>query len=329
VLSGGKWLGALLILAFCTGTTGAQDPACSQRTLPIALRDSQNLPLQNLSVSDLEARVHGKPVKILSIAPDPRPHRVVLILDASASMGSIAGESPLFPLGVALARHFFSVNSPHSQIALLVFNVNATDIVDLTQGNPAVGDKLQQISGDNYAKAKVKRQTALRDAILTGLDLLTQPTSADALYVLTDGGDNASKHDAAYVRQRLAATGVRLFAIVLRPEARPHTQTLEELSGPGDLSDIAVKSGGEILSTAAWHGNQIAMSANAEAKVKSQESLERLYQTIVGDQLLKIELPLPITKDEHLELSLSDTARRQHTATHITYPTTLTKCSPE
>ena len=49
------------------------------RKVPVSFRDAQNLPLQNISVTDLEAKLHGKPVKILSLAPDPRPHRIVLL----------------------------------------------------------------------------------------------------------------------------------------------------------------------------------------------------------------------------------------------------------
>jgi hypothetical protein len=242
-------------------------------------------------------------------------------------MGSTAGESPLFTLEFALARHFFEVNRQRSQIALLLFNNHVTEAIDFAQGNSAVGDKLQQISSDhNYAKTNVKGRTALRDSILAGLQLLGHPSSADALYVLTDGGDNASERSAVEVTQRLAVTSVRLFAVLLRQEGGYHNRPPDE-SDPDELSKMARKSGGEILSAAAWHGKQMALSADSEAKLKSQETLTRLYQTILGDKLLEIELPFPIAKNEEWELRLSDSARRQWKGTHITYPTLLVKCS--
>ena len=55
-------------------------------------------------------------------------------------------------------------------------------------------------------------------------------------------------------------------------------------SDPDELSEMASKSGGEILTAAAWHGKQIALSADSEAKLKSQETLARLYQTISWKQ---------------------------------------------
>jgi hypothetical protein len=244
-------------------------------------------------------------------------------------MGSKADESPVFALEFALARHFFDVNRQGSQIALVIFNRDIIESIDFVEGNSAVGDKLQQISSDHtYATTKIKGRTALRDAILVGLQLLRHPTSADALYVLTDGGDNASKHSAGEVTQRLAITHVRLFAVLLRREFDNGIRAPDE-SDPDELSKIAGKSGGEILSAAAWHGTQMALSADSGAKLKSHETLVRLYQTILGNGLLEIELPFPIAKNEHWELKLSDSARRLWKGSHITYPTTLVKCNSE
>lgn len=325
----GKCVVSFLVSALCISLAGAQDLPCSRRVLPVALRDRENLPIQNVSVVDLEAKVHGKAIKVLSLAPDPRPHRLVLVLDASASMGS-TDDTPLFALESPLAQHFYEVNRQRSQIALLIFNKHITETVDFAQGNVAVGDKLKQISSDRYyPKTNVKGTTALYDTVLAGLDLLAHPSSADALYVLTDGGpDNASKHRAADVTQRLAVTRVRLFAVLLHKDIDHRNRTPEEVPGE-DLANIARKSGGEILSSADWNGKQITLSADPEAKWKSQETLARLYQTILADQLLEIELPFPIAKDERWELKLSDSARRKWKGAQITYPTTLVKCGYE
>jgi Mg-chelatase subunit ChlD len=326
----GKCVVSFLVLAFGIRPVGAQDSPCSQRTFPVALRDQQNLPIQNVSAADLEAKIRGKPVKMLSLAPDPRPHRLVLVLDASASMGSTAEDTPLFALEFPLAQHFFEVNRQRSQIALLIFNKHITETVDFAQGNAAVGDKLKQISSDRYyPKTNVKGTTALYDTMLAGLDLLAHPSSADALYVLTDAGDNASKHSPADVTQRLAVTRVRLFAVLLHKDIGYRNRTPEEVSGPEELDNIARKSGGEILSAADWHGKQIALSADPKAEWKSQETLARLYQTILADQLLEIELPFPILRDERWELKLSDSARQKWKGAHIIYPTILVKCGSE
>ena len=326
----GPFILGLLALALYVRAIGAQETNCERRLLQIALRDQQDLPIQNISATDFEARVHGKPIKILSLAPDPRPHRIVLILDTSGSMSSTAAEPALVSLEFSLARHFFELNRQRSQIALLTFNNGIKETVDFPQGNAAVGSKLQQIASDrNYVKANVKGTTALRDAIMEGLQLLVRPNSADALYILTDGGDNASKHSAADLTKRVKMTSARLFVVLLHREAGSRNRTPEELTGPDELSEIARKSGGEILTAAAWHGDKVALSANSEVKLKSQETLSRLYEAIFQDYLLEVELPSAILKDERLEVKLSETAHRKWKRAQITYPTILISCNSE
>lgn len=307
----------------------SQELPCTTRRLPVSFRDAQNLPLVNVSIGGLEAKVQGKPVRIVSLAPDPRPHRLVLILDTSGSMGNIEGES-LWNLELSLARHFFEVNRERAQVALLFFNDRVDEIVNFAQGNPAVGEILRQVAGDrDYVKNHVKGRTALYDAIFQAVQLLDHPSSADAVYVLTDGGDNVSKHGVTEVEQRLAMTSVRLFAVLVFKGLGYRNRTPEEISGPRKLDEMTRKSGGEILTAAEWHGKSVALSANTNAKVRSEETLNRLYQTILQDSLLEVELPFPIAKNERWELKLSSAARRQWKNAQITYPDALLSCNAE
>lgn len=316
-------------VVLCVQPLSSQEPPCTIRRLPVSFRDAQNLPLQDVSVADLEAKVRGQPVKILSIAPDPRPHRLVLILDASGSMGASTVESPPWNLELSLARHFFEVNRQRSQIAMVVFNEGVNDVVEFSAENSAIGERLQQIGTREYFKTHIKGRTALRDAIFRGIKLLDHPDSADAVYVLTDGGDNVSHHSTKELDSHLAVTSVRLFAVLVLKEARNRHLTPEEENGPRELAAMAQKSGGEILTAAEWHGQSVALSANVEAKANTEEVLRRLYQAILQDSLLEIELPFPISKDERWELRLSTAARRQWKNAQITYPDTLLSCNAE
>jgi Mg-chelatase subunit ChlD len=308
----------------------SQEPPCISRKLPVSFRDAQNLPLQNISVADLEAKIKSKPVKFLSLAPDPRPHRIVLALDQSGSMGSTESGPALWNLELSLARHFFEVNRQKSRIAMLFFNDQVNDVIDFSQGNSAIGEKLRQAAKDQeYAKTHVKGRTALRDAIFRAIQLLDHPSSADAVYVLTDGGDNASHQSAAEITRRLAVASVRVFAVLLYQSPGHRNRTPEELSGPTELTEIAQKSGGEILSAAEPRGNRVALTADPEGKLRTEETLARLYQTILQDSLLEVELPFPIAKNERWELKLSSDARRRWKNAQITYPDTLTSCNAE
>lgn len=320
----------LASLVLCILPVAAQEQPCIRRKVPVSFRDAQNLPLQNFSVSDLQAKVHGKPVRIVALEADPRPHRLVLILDSSGSMGSVEDEPPLWSLGVLLARHFFDVNGQRARLAMLVFNDQVTDEIDFSQGNSVVGEKLRQIAEDrDFLKTHIKGKTALRDAIFQAISLLDHPTSADAVYVLTDGGDNASHNSTDELDRRLAVSSVRVFAVLLSRDFPYRHRTPEEEIGPQDLSEIAHKSGGEILTAAEWRAKHVALSANADARVKSAEMLSRLYQTIFQDKLLEVQLPFPLKTNEHWELKLSAAARREWKNVRMIYPDTLIGCHAE
>src|SRR5260370_8473944 len=125
----GRCVTSMLALVLFARGARTQEVNCQRRVLPIALRDKLNLPIQGISTADFEAKVHGKPIKILSLAPDPRPHRLVLILDTSGSMGSTAGESPLITLEFSLPPHFFYFHHKKSQISLLYVNNSFTRII--------------------------------------------------------------------------------------------------------------------------------------------------------------------------------------------------------
>jgi Mg-chelatase subunit ChlD len=315
----------LFIQAVCS-----QQPPCATRKLPVYFRDAQNLPLQNVSTADLDAKLLGKAVRIVSLAPDSRPHRVVLVVDSSGSMASrVNGPAP-WDMELSLAWHFFESNRPRTRIAVLFFGEQVHDVIDFSRGNDAVGEKLQLLAQDRrHIKTQVKGRTALRDAIFEAIQLIDHPTSADAIYVLTDGDDNASHQGAKELDRRLALTSVRLFAVLLYQKPGAWSRTPEELIGPGELAAIAERSGGEILTAAQWSGKGVALSANAQSKVRTEETLSRLYQAIVQDSLLEVELPFPIAKSEHWDLKLSSAAQRQWKDAKITYPDTLVSCDSE
>ena len=307
----------------------SQEPGCTERKLPVYFRDAQHLPISDISVADLEAKVQGRPVKIVSLAPDLRPGRLVLILDISGTMSGRVAKPSLWDLELSLASHFFESNRRKATIALLSFNDEIHDVIGFSEGNAAVGERLRQLMRDgSYGETQVKGKTALRDAILQGIQLLDHPSSADAICVLTDGGDNASRKSVSDLEKRLAFTSVRLFSMLLYWRSRPGSSAPPEaINGPAELVEITHKSGGEILTAAQWNGKSVALSAGS--KVSPAEMLNRLYQAITQRSLLEVELPAPISKNQRWELKLSSTAQHRWKNATITYPDTLISCNTE
>src|SRR5262249_34034444 len=189
--------------------------------------------------------------------------------------------------------------------------------------NTAFESALRTISDRSYWKAAVKGRTALRDAILQAIQLIEHPTSADAVLVLTDGdGDNASKHKNSALIQSLDASSVRVFSLLASPDQLGYrNRTPEELEGASDFSVLARNSGGEILSSAQLEGEKVILKRSFDAKITTtEEALQRLYQTILHNDLLEIELPGAIAKRERFELKLVGSARARWKNAQLTYP---------
>jgi len=280
--------------------------------------DSNGSSIAGLTPKDFEAKVRGKDVKILAIAPDMRPHRLVLIVDASPS---------LWQWELTFARHFLDQNHGRAQIALLIFNKHTNEVVNFAQGGAAVNDALKEAAkGYDYLRTN-GRGTTLQDAVLQGIQLFDRPTSADALYVLTDAVvSNGSPSVTNDADQQLVSTGVRLFAVLFQREIGYRNKTSEEVLGPEALSEMARKSGGGILTVAELHDNRLSLSVNSEGKATTAETLAHLYQGVLEDSVLELGFAFPVKRNESFELKLSDIARRQWKNARLFYSEELTDC---
>ena len=113
---------------------------------------------------------------------------------------------------------------------------------------------------------------------------------------------------------------------VLRQRESGLRKRAEEVLGPEELSEIAWKSGGAILSTAEWHKDRVSLSANADGKATTKETLTLLYQAILQDSLLELEFPFSVEKNESFQLKLSDSARHQWKSAQMIYSDNLIGC---
>ena len=68
-----------------------QDLGCQRRIFPVSVTDREGSPVRDLTPADFRAELRGQAVKILSVLPDNRPHRIVILLDASGSMRGQTG----------------------------------------------------------------------------------------------------------------------------------------------------------------------------------------------------------------------------------------------
>lgn len=200
------------------------------------------------------------------------------------------------------------------------------ETVRFSDGNTAVRNRLQAMATPDYAKS-VYGGSAIRDAIENAARLFDQPTSADAIYLVTDGYDNLSKSDPGKLGHLLASSSVRLFVTIV--SSWDNAGPRPEVSAFDGLSTLAEDSGGYMLGQISWVGGKPKLDVRSDAatNVSLSDSFSRYFRAITEDQALQIKLSAPINKPERLKLKLSDSARKRWKGAQVIYPNFLAGCS--
>jgi hypothetical protein len=318
----------LCVLALCfllVARAFAQESSCLHRTLPLSVEDAKGLAIQGLAPADFQAKLRDAPVRILSIVPDDRPRRIVILLDASGSMAAKWGRV-LVPAS-ALAE----TSLPNTELALLIFGTEIYEQIGFSEGHRSVALRLRQLGkGSKDAKKLVRGKTALYDSLLAGLQLLRTPTSADILYLISDrGGDNASHAHFNEVARRLTSSGVRLFVSLVVDGSGYRTRTPEEARGPTDMNDLVRRTGGEIIDPFGI-GGYIGMGGYIDAKMMEQisEALNTFHYNMLHANLVEVELPGPLGRNRSWELKPSAENKKRWKDVRIVYPEELEPCRP-
>jgi hypothetical protein len=306
--------------------TPAQNESCLRRIVPVTVMGSAGRPIFDVVPADFQARFRGKPVKILSIVPDKRPRRIVILLDTSGSMsGEPRGRK--WEIARAIAAHLVDANLPNTSLALLFFSDQVHEQIGFSDGTPAIAKRLLDISANSdYVKKNVLGKTALYDAVLAALHLLDAPGFSDSIYLISDGGDNKSRSNQRDVRRALVSSGVRLHASVLAPTNR----IPEELLGLSDITEMTTATGGVVLGPVGrkWTpANVMSFDLNQEERQALTVGLQYLYADILGNVRVELELPETPNKWGEWSLEFSREKQKQFKHTSIAYPRDLAPCS--
>lgn len=300
-----------------------QAESCQHRILPLSVYDSEGRTVTDLKPSDFEGKYRGQPVKILSIVPDDRPHRVIILLDASGSMQDMWG------LGVAVASEGAETQSPNTQVALIIFAEKINEFIDFSRGRSVVAERLREIRSDPaYLRKSVQGRTALYDSLLSGLNALGNATSADSLLLVSDAeADHFSRAHFDEVAHKLTSSGVRLFLVGLFHRLGSRYRTPEELKEPISIVQLVKNTGGGMVApsvSAAPYGQNTWSNSKEVERVTS--AMKDFCSGITKDDLLEFELPEPVDKRRSWELRFSPEKKKQFKGAEISYPLELAPC---
>lgn len=191
----------------------------------VTVTDSQNRLVPGLLASDFEIVDNGTARPTVSFVPPPRSISFVLMIDTSASMGSV-----IAPVKAAAAQFLITSLRRGDQASVAAISQRT-----------AVGPRFTDDGSELIAALRTfvaRGSTYLWDGLAVGIDAVTDHGTEAAIVVVTDGGDTESVLLPDEIIRRTRIRNVMVDVVELPDQIRPR-------SGPDrDLRAIAEDSGG-------------------------------------------------------------------------------------
>lgn len=268
-------------------------------------------PVLGLTASDFKGRFRDKPVRILSAERSDRANRAVIALDIS---GSMADPKSKFPAAQGLALQIVSYAPSNSILAFITFSEKVGDRVGFDHMREEIAQTIKALGSKDHPAGKGR--TALRDAIMEALKLLSPAGPQDVIYVLSDGGDNFSKTDEQEVKAALRASGVRLYCILMEDLNPP---TAEEVFGPNQLAQLAELTGGASLP-------YLSEDVPRKEEAHAQGMVRYLINRATESYILQFELPEVLEKRQGWKLEVGAVPQLKG-GVRLFYPRELLPCT--
>lgn len=193
---------------------------------------------RDLRAEDVKVEVDRKQAPILSLSFDTNPRRIVLMVDTSGSMEA-SPQKHGWGIGLPAAAYAVEVVPASAASELVTFSDTlrreSSDFEDLK----LVGARVLDL-----AKRQPKGRTSLFDSIEQVVIEFKELHFGDAIYVVTDGGDNRSTVSLPKLKEELISRGIRVFLFLV---ARGGPRTEEEMSGAAEMDGFAESTGGVVV----------------------------------------------------------------------------------
>lgn len=171
---------------------------------------------------------------ITHFAKEDTPASIAFLLDTSASMADKLRKSR-----EAISNLLNSANA-EDEFLLIQFNEQADLVLGISKDPREVRRQL------SFTRATGR--TALLDAIHLSLGEVKKAHNArKALVIVSDGGDNCSRHTLSEIESMVRESDVQIYALGVFGSRDWRFQSQEELTGPALLRRIAKQSGGRFF----------------------------------------------------------------------------------
>jgi VWFA-related protein len=171
---------------------------------------------------------------ITHFASEDVPVSVSFLVDCSSSMGQKLQRSR------AAVGEFLRTANPEDEFSLIQFADRAQIISDFTTHSEEIQNRLLFL--------QARGRTALLDAIFLATNQMQHAKhTRKAIVIISDGGDNASRYSVRDVKNRVRETDIQIYSIGIMEPMTGRMRTIEELTGPALLDEVARQSGGRMF----------------------------------------------------------------------------------
>ena len=193
------------------------------------VRDHKGAPVSGLTRESFQVYEDKVPQQIESFSHEDIPVTVGLVIDNSGSMRPKHSDV----IGAALA--FVRSSNPKDEIFVVNFNEHVS--MGLPANSPFTSNAAQLETA--LSRNVITGMTALYDAIAAGLEQLQKGKwDKKVLIVVSDGGDNASKHNLAQVMSMVNQSNAAIYTMGIFDDT-------DEDRNPRMLKHLSGASGGE------------------------------------------------------------------------------------
>lgn len=195
--------------------------------VPVGVRDYRGRAVENLTADNFELFDNNVKQKLVQCSLESGPRESVIVFDQSESMRAT------LPLALQAVHAFVNSGAPGDRISVVTVRESADVGVAPTED----GDQVIRHLGPSAAQGK----TALFDGVYLALQRIkeTRPPQA-AVLILTDGGDNSSRHGIDELQSLALEAGAAIHSVVTGP-AFPRSN---EEQGQFAMKRLAEQTGG-------------------------------------------------------------------------------------
>jgi len=199
--------------------------------IPVHVTTAIGTPVNGLGKENFQLFENGVEQKISYFATEDAPLSLGLLFDSSGSMQSKMSKS------LEAAAELFKTSNAQDEFFLVDFNERARMSVPFTSDS----DELYQ----RIVHTKPFGRTSLFDAVHLALAQMKKARNPrKALVILSDGGDNRSRHTFQEIRNQLLESDVQVYAMGIFDSEDVPNRPREELNGPHVLDELTEESGG-------------------------------------------------------------------------------------